>query len=388
MVHTKATSSRTQSIAKMLGVAALCSVIAFGVAGCASIGKGLTGGVAATVNGHEIPEDKVTTFIQDTREKNKLNTEDAWGKWLAQSNLTPEAIRSQVIDKFIADEVVRLAVQDQGIELDKKKANEVIDSMKAQYKNEDNWKKALQDAGLTEDSYRESVELQLLRQTLGEKVYQPQEIDVNELNQMATQFGSNFDGAKRSSHILIKNDKAKAEDLLNKINKGEISFEDAAKQYSEDPGSKDKGGDVGWDKMNSFVPAYTQALADLNKGQVSGLVQSDYGFHIIKVTDVYTGPKEVTQASQLPQDVQEMFKTAIQNQKRDEFMENWMKDFRGKLDIKINEIPKNVPYNVKDMEKYKKEVEEAARQAQEQAQAAAQGQAPQAPQQNPQGESK
>ena len=96
---------------------------------------------------------------------------------------------------------------------------------------------------------------------------------------------SSFDGAKRSSHILFDADDTEtAQSVLDQINAGTLDFAEAAKTYSKDS-SAQNGGDVGWDKLNSFVSEYTAGLADLSKGQVSGLVTSSYGIHIIKCTD-------------------------------------------------------------------------------------------------------
>jgi peptidyl-prolyl cis-trans isomerase D len=102
------------------------------------------------------------------------------------------------------------------------------------------------------------------------------------------------------SHILIKtpvpgadgkvDDKAvaaaqhRAEDLLAQI-KGGAKFEDLAKKYSEDPGSGKEGGSLGWIGKGRTVPEFEKAAFSLPKGQMSGLVKSSYGFHIIRVDD-------------------------------------------------------------------------------------------------------
>jgi peptidyl-prolyl cis-trans isomerase D len=78
--------------------------------------------------------------------------------------------------------------------------------------------------------------------------------------------------------------KKKAQDILNQAKKG-ANFEDLAKKYSEDPGTKDKGGDLGWIVQGQTVAEFEKVAFSLPKGSVSDLVKTQYGFHIIKIID-------------------------------------------------------------------------------------------------------
>ena len=87
----------------------------------------------------------------------------------------------------------------------------------------------------------------------------------------------------KSRHILVeKEEDAKA--IIAKLDKGE-KFDDLAKQ-SKDPGSKDKGGDLGWANPAGFVKPFADALTKLEKGKYTATpVKTDFGYHVIKLDD-------------------------------------------------------------------------------------------------------
>ena len=87
----------------------------------------------------------------------------------------------------------------------------------------------------------------------------------------------------KASHILIK-DEAKAKDVAAKLAKGG-DFAALAKEFSEDPGSKENGGDLGYFGKGQMVPEFETAAFGLEKGKTSGLVKSNFGYHIIRLDD-------------------------------------------------------------------------------------------------------
>lgn len=102
---------------------------------------------------------------------------------------------------------------------------------------------------------------------------------------------------RRASHILVrvakdapeaeaKAAKAKAEDLWSQLKKAPDDFARLAKQSSQDPGSAEKGGDLDWFGRGAMVKDFETAAFALKESQISDVVRSDFGFHIIRVTGV------------------------------------------------------------------------------------------------------
>jgi peptidyl-prolyl cis-trans isomerase D len=104
--------------------------------------------------------------------------------------------------------------------------------------------------------------------------------------------------------------KNKAEDVLKQAKKGG-KFEDLAKKYTEDPGSKEKGGDLGWIIQGQTVKEFEQTAFSLDKGAISNLVRTQYGFHIIKLLE-----KETAHTKTLDE-VKDSIRAPLQLQKAD-----------------------------------------------------------------------
>lgn len=334
----------------VVGVSAACCIA---LVGCGGTNYGYTGGVAATVNGAEIQEDTITKYIQDFRTSSDLTSDDDWGNWMKENSFDPATVRDQVIDYYVENELKKQACDEKGITVEQSQVDDEINNMKANYDSDDAWKQALSSAGLTEDQYRESVEAGLLDKALEDAVAgDAATADDSKVLDMLNTYYTMFNGAKKSSHILFASgDTEKAQEVLDQINAGTLDFAEAAKQYSTDTASAADGGNVGWDAINSFVTDYTDALDGLSAGQVSGLVTSDYGIHIIKCTDEFTCDGKATSLSAYPQEFVDYISNIVKDQSKSTAYSNWFNDYKAQADIQNNDMPENVPYNL-DMTKY------------------------------------
>lgn len=341
------------NIARTVCTVALSAACLAGLAACSSNGSQSNDAVAATVNGTQISEQTVTDYIQNFRSSQNLTDDDSWGKWLVQYSLTPSAVRDEVISYYEDIELTKQAAQDNGVSVSDDDVDAQVQQMKANYSDDDAWNNALQQAGTTEDQYRESVRQAMLESALKDKVASDNtDPSDDDLLTYAQQYASAFSGAKKSSHILFNSDdEATAQQVLDKINSGELSFEDAVQQYSTDDASKADGGNVGWDLLNQFVSQYTDALNNLSEGQVSGLVKSDYGIHIIKCTQVYTAPDQVTSLDQIPPELVEYLRSMVKSSNEASAYQTWFQDYKNQADVQKNDMPSGLPYDI-DMTPY------------------------------------
>lgn len=353
------------TFAKALATACVVATCSFGLIACQGAASG---GTAATVNGTAIPEAEVTTAIETARAQSGLEDAQAWGEFLAANNMTPTSVREQIIDGLVDKELVKQGASELGVTVESSEVDTYVDSMKANFDSDEAWEKALSEVGLTEDSYRESITSSLLTQAVGKYFEDQAEVAEADVNESAKTYALYYDGAKRSSHILFKVEntsdtaamdaaREKAQSVLDQINGG-LDFAEAAKQYSDDT-SAERGGDVGWDRVSTFVTAYQNALNELEPGQVSGLVETEYGIHIIKCTDKFTAPEEVTSIDQLPEEFRETVSSMAVSVKANNDYTAWLDGLREKADIVINDMPSNASYNV-DMSKFASSSEAAS----------------------------
>jgi len=129
-------------------------------------------------------------------------------------------------------------------------------------------------------------------------------------------------------HILIMTDeittdegaRKKLQQVKKRLDKGE-DFSKLAAEFSQDPGSKNNGGDLGWATEGNFVPRFTEVMNTLKKNQISEPFRSQFGWHIIQVLDRRN-------QDETRQRIQQKAERALQNRKADEELQLWMRRIR------------------------------------------------------------
>lgn len=247
----------------------------------AACGRYLTTGVAV-VNGVSIGQAEL-----DERLEGVLDSPQFQGQ-IRGAEARLQAQR-RIIVQMIQTELVRQEAERLGIRLSQETLGERLQQVRGQFRTEAEFQQALAQEGLDAGTLRERIRERLVLEQIQERLnadVQVTEADVRR----AYGNGSRFEEI-RVRHILFAiqgtNEAAalkEARGALAQLRAG-ADFAVLAKRLSDDPGTKDKGGDLGYVTRGRFVPEFEQAAFRLGKGKLSEPVRTQFGFHVIRVDD-------------------------------------------------------------------------------------------------------
>lgn len=129
-----------------------------------------SGGVAATVNGVEIGENCITAYIENFRELQGLESDDDWGTWVIENGYTLGDIRSDTVDSYVNQELIRQAAEQEGVTVTDEAVEERVQEAIDEAEKESSWDAALEEMGMSEEAYFYNVEVTLLQNELMEAV--------------------------------------------------------------------------------------------------------------------------------------------------------------------------------------------------------------------------
>lgn len=129
-----------------------------------------SGGVAATVNGVEIGENCITAYIENFRELQGLESDDDWGTWVIENGYTLGDIRSDTVDSYVNQELIRQAAEQEGVTVTDEAVEERVQEAIDEAEEESSWDAALEEMGMSEEAYFYNVEVTLLQNELMDAV--------------------------------------------------------------------------------------------------------------------------------------------------------------------------------------------------------------------------
>ena len=287
---------------------------------------------AATVNGSVIPKQTLEREV-------RLFTD----RMVRQGRQVPDVqvpvLRNEILDSLIDQELLYQDSQKQHMQVDKKAVNDKYDEIKKRFKTEQEFKDAIAKMDVTEAEIRSQLKKGLaIDELLKTKVVKDVQVTEAEAKKYYDEHTDQFKQAEqvKASHILIQvapdasdekkaEAKKKIEEVQGKLKKGE-DFATVAKESSEGP-SKSRGGDLGFFQRGQMDKAFEEVAFALEPGTVSDVVETRFGYHIIKVDEK---KPETTLSFSEEKDKIEQF---LKQQKTREKIEAYLEDLRKNAKI-------------------------------------------------------
>lgn len=240
------------------------------------------------------------------------------------------SLKNSITEQLINSTLLYQYAEQQKIKIPADEVNKEIEQIKSSFNSEQDFNNALRRNNLTLNQLKDSLNRQLMIEKVIQNEYDQIDVSEEEISQYYEENKNYFfqPEKRKISHILLE-DREQAEILLNQLADGIIDFEKTAKDKSICP-SAEQGGDLGYIVRGQMVPAFEEAAFSLGIGELSDIVETEYGFHIIKCNDIQE-EKQLTL-----EEAQENIKNILTNQKQNEAIDTLITQLRKEANIKIH----------------------------------------------------
>lgn len=239
------------------------------------------------------------------------------------------SIKNSITEQLINSTLLYQYAEKEKIDIPASRINDEIEQIKSSFGSEQDFNNALRRNNLTLNQLKESLKNQYMVDQAIHNEYAQITISDEEIAQYYEEYESFFfqPEKRKISHILVE-DKEEAELLLNQLNDGIIDFETTAKEKSICP-SAEKNGDLGYISRGQMVPEFEEASFSLEAGNLSDIVKTEFGYHIIKCYDT----QEEKQLSL--EEAGDNIKSILTSQKQNERIDELIAQLREDADIVI-----------------------------------------------------
>lgn len=235
----------------------------------------------------ELPDKAVAEVNGDEISKEDYKEEISF---YASMLASQQQLKSSVIQMMIQDKLIADDLEENGVKIDEKEANEDFLQYVQNYGGEEQFDKMLEDYDMSSDKFKETIEKDLMYRKHREWFDENNEVTDEEIKDYFEEHRDELEQVD-ASHILVE-DEETAKEVKQKLDDGE-DFEKLAKEYSKDTANAENGGDLGYFTKSSMVEEFSEAAFNLKEGEISDPVETTYGFHIIKVNDKKDSPEKL-----------------------------------------------------------------------------------------------
>ncbi len=258
----------------------MCSAFALLAGGCGE----LLDPAAAVVAGDKITVEEISADL----ERFSASPEFARLSEQGDAQELKRQVEQQLLSQAIRRAVLQPKAEELGIDVSEEELSQRLEEIKADFETEGAFEEALKEQGLTLDQLEQLVADSLLEEELRAKVTEGAAPSEEDLQAFYEENQARFEETA-AQHILV-DDKGLAQKLARQLQAaraGKIDqlFAQLAKKHSTDDSNAAKGGDLGFFGPGEFVPPFEAAAAELEIGEVSDPVKTEFGFHVIRVTD-------------------------------------------------------------------------------------------------------
>jgi parvulin-like peptidyl-prolyl isomerase len=317
---------------------ALLAALALGVA-AAGCGGGddddSSGDVPSTaiavVGDREIPKseyDRLLTQAQATYEAREQEFPEAGTPEFAQ-------LRNALVRSLVEQAQFEIAAEELDVTVTDEELEKRLDELKQQFfdGDEQKYQEELEKQGLTEEQVLNDLRTRMLSEKIFEKVTSEVEVTDADIQAYYEENKSQFEtpASREVRHILVKS-KAKADDIHAQLENGG-NFAKLAKQFSEDPASKNEGGKFTAQKGATVAP-FDKVAFELKTGELSEPVKTQFGWHIIEAVG------DVEEATTQPlSEVEESISTTLLEEKKNARINEWIEELQNRFADQISYAP-------------------------------------------------